>query len=232
MLLLVYLEKLSFLSLTLAYLLNAFLAGFSRSLADLSMLILFIASLLLMIPKMRYIALLPILASTLGFIFEYIGLKVGFPFGSYSYLKFQGFTFHGVPIPVIIAWGVYAYTCYLAASYLTSGRLKLLAAPLLMVLLDLALDPVMVELGLWKWYARGDWFGVPLSNYLGWFTISAISIGLYTLITKRRDLRVKLPYYAYLPYLSSYLVIMMNSGPSSILPAYLTFSIALLLLFK
>lgn len=227
-----HLAKLSSLSLTLAYFLNAFLATSSRSVADISMLALFIASLLLMIPIMRYIAILPILASTLGFFFEYVGLNTGFPFGSYSYLKFQGFTLHGVPIPVVIAWGAYAYTCYLAASHLSSGRFKLLVAPLLMVLLDLALDPVMVELGVWTWHPRGEWFGVPISNYLGWFTVSALSIGLYALISRGRDLRVKLPHYAYLPYLSSYLVILMESGPASTLPAYLAFSVALLLLFK
>ncbi len=224
--------RLSLTSLTLAYILNALLSDLGRGIADLLMLLLFIVSMALMMFEMRHILLLPPLASSLGLAFEYIGLKYGFPFGGYSYLGFQGFTIEGVPVPVIIAWGAYAYTCYLASSHIASGRLRLIAAPLLMVLLDLALDPVMVERGLWRWQAQGEWFGVPLSNYAGWFVVSSLSIILYSLMSGGRDLNVKLPHYAYIPYLSSYIPILMISGPSSKLPAYLAFSLALLLLLK
>ncbi|MEM2730156.1 MAG: carotenoid biosynthesis protein [Candidatus Korarchaeum sp.] len=224
--------KLSLTSLTLAYMLNALLSGSGRGIADLLMLLLFIASAALMTLEMKQIPLLPLIASSLGFAFEYIGLNYGFPFGSYSYLRFQGFAIHGVPVPVIVAWGAYAYTCYLASSYLASGKPRLILASSLMVLLDLALDPVMVERGLWRWQAQGEWFGVPLSNYAGWFTVSFLSFSLYALISGGRDLRVKLSYHAYLPYLSSYLPILMIVGPSSALPAYLAFSSALLLLLK
>ncbi|MEM0018095.1 MAG: carotenoid biosynthesis protein, partial [Candidatus Korarchaeum sp.] len=87
--------KLSLTSLTLAYMLNALLPGSGRGIADLLMLLLFIASAALMTLEMRQIPLLPLIASSLGFAFEYIGLNYGFPFGSYSYLRFQGFAIHG-----------------------------------------------------------------------------------------------------------------------------------------
>lgn len=224
------LARLSFAILTLSYVVNALLSSFSRSLADQLMLLLLITSILLLIPKMKYIALLPLLSSAIGFAFEYFGLNYGIPFGSYSYLKFQGFTLLGVPVPVIVAWGAYAYTCYLAASHLIAGRFKVIVTGLLMVLLDLGLDPVMVELGVWEWSSGGEWFGVPLSNFAGWFTVSLISVGLYALISRGRDLGVRLPHQAYIPYLSSYLVILVNSGSASWLPASISFSLALLLL--
>ncbi|RDD53410.1 MAG: carotenoid biosynthesis protein [Candidatus Korarchaeota archaeon NZ13-K] len=224
--------RLSLVSLTLAYIINALLADLGRGVADLSMLLLFVVSVALMSSRMRLIPLLPLLASAIGFSFEYIGLNFALPFGSYSYLRLRGFALQGVPVPVIVAWGVYAYTCYLAASHLTSGRMKLLSASLLMVLLDLALDPVMVERGLWKWNAGGEWFGVPLTNYAGWFLVSILSMALYALISGGRDLNVRLPHQAYIPYLSSYLVILMSSGPASTLPAYLAFSLALLPLLR
>lgn len=226
--------KISFVTLTLSFVLNALLSNLSRGLADLSMLAFFTASLLLAIPKMRFIPLLPLISSVMGFAFEYLGLSYGIPFGSYTYLKFRGFTIFGVPVPVIIAWGVYTYTCYLAASHLSYGKVKILITSFLMVLLDSGLDPVMVELGVWEWRSgRGpEWFGVPLSNFLGWFVVSLISVWLYALISRRRDLSVKLPHQAYIPYLSIYLMLLLSSGPASRIPAGLSFSVALLLFVK
>jgi len=190
------------------------------------MLILFSLSLLLMSTRVRGIILLPIFGSISGFIFEFVGLNYSIPFGSYRYLAFEGFTFRGVPIPVIIAWGIYIYTCYLASLYISPGRMRILTASSLMVLLDMALDPVMVEGGIWVWEAGGEWFGVPLTNYLGWFLASSLSLILYHLAGEEP---LEIGSTSYIPYLSSFLPIISMSGASSWLPSYIALSIALVI---
>ena len=45
-----------------------------------------------------------------GFLFEYLGVNYGFPFGSYEYLAFERAKVLGVPVPIVMAWGAYIYT--------------------------------------------------------------------------------------------------------------------------
>ncbi len=216
----------SILLLSLSYMVNAILGRIgARGTADFLMLILFSLSILLMSTRVRRIILLPISGSIVGFIFEFIGLNYSLPFGSYRYLAFEGFTLQGVPIPVIIAWGIYVYTCYLASLYI-SPRYRILTASSLMVLLDMALDPVMVEGGVWLWEAGGEWFGVPLTNYLGWFIVSSLSLLLYHLAGEEP---LEIGSTSYIPYISSFLPILSMSGASSWLPSHIALSIALII---
>jgi hypothetical protein len=58
-------------------------------------------------------------------------------------------------------------------------------AALFMVMIDLVVDPLSVRgerwfLGKLFWYdPPGPHFGVPISNYLGWFFIAAIAVALF-----------------------------------------------------
>lgn len=49
---------------------------------------------------------------------------------------------------------------------------------------DLFLDPMMVTWGIWDWQYHGSYFGIPLTNFLGWFIVSA----LITVIIRPRKL--------------------------------------------
>jgi putative membrane protein len=51
---------------------------------------------------------------------------------------------------------------------------------------DLFLDPQMVSFGFWVWEIPGQYFGIPLSNYVGWIVVSAV----ITLIANPKDLPV------------------------------------------
>ena len=51
---------------------------------------------------------------------------------------------------------------------------------------DLFLDPQMVGWGFWAWETPGLYFGIPLSNYLGWIIVSA----MITLVANPKDLPV------------------------------------------
>ncbi len=50
------------------------------------------------------------------------------------------------------------------------------------VLYDLFLDPVAVSLGIWVWSVEGQWFGVPIRNFVGWFFIASTVTLIYLLL--------------------------------------------------
>ncbi|MGC9020596.1 MAG: carotenoid biosynthesis protein [Candidatus Methanodesulfokora sp.] len=219
-------KKISTALLATGYVLNAVMPSIgARGPADLALLMSFILSVLFMLPFSKKIVLLPFLGSSIGFLFEYIGVNYGYPFGGYSYLKLERFSLYGVPIPIIIAWGIYVYTCYLASSYIIKGRGRIFVASLLMVLLDMAVDPVMVENGIWAWREGGIWFGIPLTNFFGWYTVSIMAFFLYSIFS-REDLDKSLSWHAYIPYLFSFLPILASAGRKSWIPAYISFLIA------
>ena len=191
----------------------------NRMLGELSLLVFSITSLLVILREWRTAPLLVLSGMIWGLLGEYIGLNYGFPFGSYRYLAFKGAEVLGVPYPIIIAWGIYLYTSYLAsASFLREKLKRAFFASFLMVNLDLAIDPVMVARGLWAWNQRGEWFGIPLSNYAGWFAVSLLASLTYARLSK--DEPETTGPITFLPYLSIYAQLFYLS-PLEILPAVL-----------
>ena len=49
---------------------------------------------------------------------------------------------------------------------------------------NLAADPVSVEGGLWVWIDGGPFFGVPYSNYIGWFFVGTIILSIIGIVNK------------------------------------------------
>ena len=54
-------------------------------------------------------------------------------------------------------------------------------AGLIMVALDLIIDPVMVAMGAWSWSGAGSYYGIPLWNYEGWIEISSVTFVFYSI---------------------------------------------------
>jgi putative membrane protein len=102
-------------------------------------------------------------ALAFGVAIEAIGTRTGVPFGAYVY-EAPGPSVLGVPLLVPAGW--WAFTMIALAVAPVRGRAWL--APLALVAWDLGLDPLMVDRGFWT-FARQDWFGVPISNFLGWY---------------------------------------------------------------
>ncbi len=219
--------KISLYLLSISYILNAFLSflGYRKE-ADISLTFLFLLSLILSVKEWRSGLLMFASGSLVGFAMEYVGINYGLPFGRYKYLKFEGAKVLGVPIPIIFAWGIYLFISYTASSYLFTGVARDLFTSLLMVILDMAIDPVMTSLGVWKWMSSGPWFGIPLENFIGWFFTSFMSLMLYRIMA-RDDLKRSLGATEVLPYFSSFLPIIAISDPRSFLPALISPLIAL-----
>jgi len=53
---------------------------------------------------------------------------------------------------------------------------------IVVVAIDLVMEPLQVNTGNWNWPAGGPYFGIPLGNFFGWFTVSFLSILLFEAI--------------------------------------------------
>jgi putative membrane protein len=127
----------------------------------------------------------------LAFVAEFASTRIGIPFGLYHYTgstRGQELFIADVPFfdPLSFTFLAYAAFC-LARAVLTRPRplpLALLSG-LLMMLLDVVIDPLAVRgdrwfLGRIFWYPNGGpYFGVPLSNFAGWLVVGAAGIGGY-----------------------------------------------------
>jgi uncharacterized membrane protein len=120
-------------------------------------------------------------AMLIGFLFEKLGLTTGFPFGHYAY-HFPPYLL-GVPVFVIFGWGIFSYISYLPVMDFPF-KYRVLFFPILMVIIDLSVDPIMVTAHYWTWISTyPNWYGIPLTNFLGWYLVSFI-ISLTSIRTK------------------------------------------------
>jgi putative membrane protein len=113
---------------------------------------------------------------------ELLGTSTGFPFGEYQYTSLLGYRVLGlVPFAIPISW-FYMLYCALAlcARILpaaSSERVKWLwsaAAAAMLTAWDVAMDPAMVRTSHWVWSDPGPFYGMPLTNWVGWFCTGLI----------------------------------------------------------
>ena len=119
------------------------------------------------------------LVAALSFLAEWIGSTSGFPFGKYHYTDVLQPQVAGVPLLIPLAWMMMLPSAWaIARTLLPQGpgtRMKFaLLAALAFTAWDLFLDPQMVGWGFWVWEIPGQYFGIPLVNYLGWILVSAL----------------------------------------------------------
>ena len=111
-----------------------------------------------------------------GLAVEVIGVRTGFPFGSYSYGEGLGPTLLDVPLVVPLAWAMLAYPAHAAG--LRLGH-RVLAAGWGLAAWDLFLDPQMVHEGYWRWDdATTSLNGIPLTNHLAWLVVAVLMAAL------------------------------------------------------
>ncbi|MGQ9833572.1 MAG: carotenoid biosynthesis protein [Candidatus Villigracilaceae bacterium] len=110
---------------------------------------------------------------------EWIGSRSGFPFGRYHYTDRLQPQIAGVPLLIPFAWWMMLTPSWVIASHIVPERaqpagrvLRALIAAAAFTAWDLFLDPQMVSWNLWAWETPGAYFGIPLSNFLGWLLAS------------------------------------------------------------
>lgn len=113
-----------------------------------------------------------------GYSIESIGLLTCFPYGCFDYSEQLGIQlFNVVPLMLAFTWpplvlGVWSY----AKNYFWRGWKMWVVGALGLLLVDIVLDPIAVSMGLRSYVGWGFWFGVPLSNFLGWLVSGTISM--------------------------------------------------------
>jgi len=107
---------------------------------------------------------------------EFVGVLTGVPYGTYEYTGLRPWLFGLVPFFIFIAWINVSYLT-IATTTLGLGRSSLWLAPLdgiLAAAWDVIVDPLAVRAGYWAWASQEGFYGVPLSNFLGWFLVVTV----------------------------------------------------------
>jgi putative membrane protein len=125
----------------------------------------------------RRAVLLFVAAAGLALGTELLGTSTGFPFGAYAYTSLLGYRILGlVPFPIPISWFYMLYCALAIAARLLPARddnrarwLWAAAAAAILTAWDVAMDPAMLRTSHWVWNEPGIFYGMPLTNWLGWF---------------------------------------------------------------
>ncbi|GAB3230645.1 hypothetical protein GCM10027346_16460 [Hymenobacter seoulensis] len=106
-----------------------------------------------------------------GFFVEVVGVRTGLLFGHYEYGATLGPKWLNVPLMIGVNWLMLTYTAGILARYLPIPNfLRAVVAALLLVGLDVCLEPVAVQYDFWSW----QYDIIPLLNFKGWFAVSLI----------------------------------------------------------
>ncbi|MDD1775138.1 MAG: carotenoid biosynthesis protein [Methanobacterium sp.] len=131
-----------------------------------------------------------------SYFFENLSIQTGFPFGFYHYSSTLGVL--TVPLIIVFAYFAVGYLSWMLAHVLTGQYTQKLEgkqifivpliASFLMVMWDLTMDPVSSTIdGLWVWQTPGVYFGVPISNFVGWFLVVYIFFQIFAIYISRYD---------------------------------------------
>ncbi|MGB3682332.1 MAG: carotenoid biosynthesis protein [Rubrobacteraceae bacterium] len=123
-------------------------------------------------------ALALLVLSVFGYGIEGLGVATGFPYGTFYYGEALGPKLLGLA-PYILP---VSYVPLVIGAVAATGSRSLVAwvlkSALLLTLMDGVLDPGAASLGFWIWPDGGPYYGVPVSNYLGWIFSGALASGL------------------------------------------------------
>tara|TARA_Y100000766_G_scaffold216636_1_gene188499 strand:- start:472 stop:1104 length:633 start_codon:yes stop_codon:yes gene_type:complete len=102
----------------------------------------------------------------LGYVVEVLGVASGILFGEYQYGQTLGWKLMDVPIIMGVNWLILSFSSLGIIGKITSNSfLKVIMASLIMVVLDVLIEPIAIKLDFWIW---AD-VNVPVQNYIMWF---------------------------------------------------------------
>jgi len=151
--------------------------------------------------RARYTMIFFGLTFVAGLLSEIGGTAFGWFFGAYYYIARPPWMVAGlVPIQTPLSWCVFLYVCDALTDLIIppaltqkerSVRFLFFAAPTINGLeamgLDMILDPVSAGHS-WIWVSPGPFFGIPISNFVGWFLVAFLSTATARAIGSAHDL--------------------------------------------
>lgn len=128
-----------------------------------------------------------------SYFIEIVGVETGFPYGQFQYgIELGPMILGKIPLGLPVFFIPLVVNAYLLILLLFPGRTEKLVPRILAVIgtvlfLDLVLDPAAVAISFWS-YSQGLYYGVPLSNYLGWMISATVAVLLLDFSLDRRKL--------------------------------------------
>ncbi len=112
-----------------------------------------------------------------GFTAEWFGVHKYWIFGDYNYGKTLGFKLFDIPLTIGVNWFLLVYGAGVAMqrSRLKSVFFRVMVGAILLVALDLLIEPVAISFDYWHW----DYNVIPLKNYYCWFLVSAAMLYVF-----------------------------------------------------
>lgn len=125
-------------------------------------------------------------------VLENISIGTGFPFGNFHHTAASGPQIFNVPIITGFAYFSAGYVAWILASTLLgesdveTDRLSLLSTPIVAMFIltgwDACIDPIGGTVARnWVWEDGGGYYGVPISNYLGWMLTTWLAYQIFAL---------------------------------------------------
>ena len=159
----------------------------------------FVALLAYLGPRKATLSILALAA--FGYCIETTGVLTGLPYGTFYYGDALGPKVFGlVPYLLPISWAPLVLGAVAAAAPKAGyqrGAARAIAwifrSAVLLALIDGVLDPGAASLGFWTWPEGGPYYGVPLSNYLGWLLSGAVATGIVLALGRKKWGRVAPP---------------------------------------
>jgi uncharacterized membrane protein len=121
-----------------------------------------------MTPLQRKV-LLALAVTVFAFVLDVIALKTGFPYGYFWYEAGWGPALFGVPLLTVLGFPV----VYFGASAIANragvarGVPFLMTVAVVMLAVHLVLDPGAAAQGMWFFRNGGDFYNVPIGNFVG-----------------------------------------------------------------
>jgi putative membrane protein len=106
-----------------------------------------------------------------GLAAEIFGVNTGLLFGTYSYGDVLGWKIWNTPLIIGVNWMLLSYSTGTTANVLFPKMHWIgrgIAAAIMMVVLDVLIEPAAIQLGFWSWPEGAP----PLQNFLGWFGVA------------------------------------------------------------
>lgn len=146
---------------------------------------------------LRGILTLAVLCLVVGTISESLSLRTGFPFGHYQFTELMGPKLFDLPLLLALAYFGMGYLSWVVGLVILgygSDRLsgiKLLILPvtasLVMTTWDFSMEAVWADIDrAWVWRDGGPFYGVPISNFVGWLLTVYIFYQLFALYLRPR----------------------------------------------
>jgi putative membrane protein len=145
----------------------------------------------------RGISVFVIFCLGFGTIAESVSLRMGFPFGHYYFTDVMGPKVFQLPVLLALAYLGIGYVSWILALLILGDvdkpihgtrvlTLPLLAS-LIMLAWDLSMEAVWSTMDrAWIWRDGGAYFGVPASNFIGWFLTAFLYYLAFALCCRAR----------------------------------------------